>query len=79
MIKARVIMDVVVEADDGAVNLSFYKDSVSFGTSSKDIKVICFSAEIYPNVKVITPPPSNKVGELEDERSDDDPNKTDIH
>ena len=78
MIKARVILDVMVEEDYGGVNLRFEKEVFSFESRSST-KVICVSTEIYPNVKVITAPPSNKVGELDDERSDDDPNKTDIH
>ena len=78
MIKARVIMDVMVEDDYGGVELHFDKERLLFETKGAT-KLICISSEIYPNVKVITPPPSNKVGELEDERSDDDPNKTDIH
>ena len=78
MIKARVVMDVMMEEDDGGVYLHFSKEVFSFEARALT-KIICISSEIYPNVKIITSPPSNKVGELDDERSDDDPDKADIH
>ena len=79
VIKARVVIDVVVdgkEEDFGFVDISFSKDNIRF-KGGPNTKIICFSSEVYPNLKVLTPTPSNKVGELEDDRSDTD--KTDIH
>ena len=77
MIKARVVLDVVVDPDYGGVSLNFAKDSISF-YPTQNTKVICISTEVYPNIKSITPPPSNKLGVDADE-STDDPDKTDIH